>query len=138
MKTTFILVLTASFTLLLNACIASQTKPQTLEQKLAEMGYALGPSVDRIYRFRVNGWNYLDREHVMVLVNASDRYLISLRVDCNALFGAEVIGFTNTVSYLTTFDTLLVRDNSTRILDRCPIEFMNELEPTTPDTNIGQ
>lgn len=137
MKSIFTFILTASFTLLLNACTTTQSETRTVEQMLAEKGYTLGPAVDRIHRFRVNGWNYLDREHVIVTVSASDRYLIGLRVDCSGLLGAEVIAFTNTVSYLTTFDTLLVRDDTSRILERCPIESMNELVQIDSDAGSG-
>ncbi len=112
--------------LLVGACGTTQSEPQSLDQILADKGYSMGPSIERIQQFRVNGWNYLDREHVIVTVDASRRYLVSLRVSCNSLFGAEVIAFTNTVNYLTTFDQLLVQDN-TRIPERCPIESMNEL-----------
>ena len=75
----------------------------------------------------MNGWNYLDRQNVIVTVDASRRFLISLRVTCNSLLGAEVIAFTNTVSYLTTFDNLLVRDRVS-IVERCPIQSMHELK----------
>ncbi len=112
--------------ILLTACSTTASEPQTLEAQLVEKGYTIGPSVDRIQQFRVNGWNYLDRDHVIVTVDASRRYLVSLQTSCNGLLGAEVIAFTNTVSYLTTFDQLLVRDNG-RMLERCPIESMNEL-----------
>jgi hypothetical protein len=113
-------------TSLLTACATTSSEPQSLEAQLAEKGYTIGPSVDRIQQFRVNGWNYLDREHVIVTVDASRRYLVSLRISCHGLTSAEVIAFTNTVSYLTTFDQLLVRDNG-RMLERCPIKSMNEL-----------
>jgi hypothetical protein len=112
--------------LLLGACASSQSEPKSLDQLLSESGYTQGPAVERIQSFRVNGWNYLDRKHVIITVDASRRYLLNLRISCNGLFGAEIIAFTNTVSYLTKFDQLLVRD-STSVLERCPIESMNEL-----------
>lgn len=131
MKTAFIFVLTPLFTLLLSACTTTQSEPQTVEQLLAEKGYTIGRSTDRIEQFRFTGWNYLDREHVMLTLPASRHYLISLRESCNGLFGAHVIDFSNTSNYLTNFDTLSVRDNTnipeSGLPERCMIESMNEL-----------
>ena len=109
------------------ACTSQKSEPSSVEQLLAERGFEVGEPVERIQRFRVNGWNYLDRQNVIVTVDASRRFLISLRVTCNSLLGAEVIAFTNTVSYLTTFDNMLVRDRVS-IVERCPIQSMHELK----------
>lgn len=100
-------------------------------QLLAEKGYTIGEPAERIQQFRFNCWNYLDREHVMLSLNSSRHYLISLRTSCNSLFGAHAIAFSNTGSFLTNFDTLTVRDNTnaaqSSVLEHCLIESMNEL-----------
>ena len=133
MKAAFIFVLTSVFTLLLSACTTTQSEPQTVEQLLAEKGYTIGPPTDRIEQFRFNGWNYLDREHVMLTLPDSRNYLISLRVSCNGLYRAQAIGFSNigSGSFLTNSDTLIVRDNGnvgeSVVSERCMIESMNEL-----------
>lgn len=126
MKTGLTFTLAATLSLAMGACGTTQPEPKSVEQLLAEKGYTIGEPTERIQQFRFTGWNYLDREHVIVSVTATRNYLVTLRVNCNGLFGAEVIAFSNTGSYLTRFDTLLVRDQS-RILERCPIESMNEL-----------
>jgi hypothetical protein len=127
MLSTFKILFITIALLCLCACSSTASERQSTEEILAKQGYSIGPSIDRIQRFRVNGWNYVDRSHVIITVDASRRYLISLRAPCNGLFGAEVIAFTNTVSYLTNFDQLLVKD-SVRTLERCPIDSMNELK----------
>ena len=125
MRTAWISLAT-SLSLVMTACGTTQSEPKTVEQLLDEKGFTIGEPTERIQQFRFNGWNYLDREHVIVSVTASRDYLVSLRVSCNGLFGAEVIAFSNTGSYLTDFDTLLVRDQA-RVLERCPIRSINEL-----------
>ncbi len=125
MRTAWI-TLATGLSLVMTACGTTQSEPRTVEQLLDEKGFTIGEPTERIHQFRFNGWNYLDREHVIVSVSASRNYLVSLRVSCNGLFGAEVIAFSNTGSYLTDFDTLLVRDQS-RVRERCPIKSINEL-----------
>ncbi len=133
MKAAFIFVLTSIFTFLLSACTTTQSGPQTVEQLLAKKGYTIGPPTDRVEQFRFTGWNYLDREHVMLTLPGSRHYLISLRVSCNSLYGAHVIDFSNigSGSFLTNSDTLIVRDNGnvqeSGIPEHCMIESMNEL-----------
>lgn len=133
MKAILIPIWISSLALLLSSCATTGEEPQTVEQLLAERGYTIGPSVERILQFRIDGWNYLDRQHVIVSVSVSRDYLVSLRTSCNGLFGANVIAFSNTGSYLTNFDWLLVRDH-TRVLERCPIESLNELVKSETDS----
>ena len=114
-------------TLALMACAGAQQEPLTLEQKLAEKNYQLGEPVEKIYDYRLDGWNYLDREHVIMHTGPSGHYLVSLRNPCVNLLGAEVIAFTTTVGHLTRYDKLLVKD-TTRVLERCYIESLHKLE----------
>lgn len=142
-------VLIASVFPLLSACASTQPEAQTVDQILPESGYAIGPSVERIQQFRFNGWDYVDREHVIIKVNSSRQFLVGLRTNCDGLLRAHVIAFDNAGSFLTTNDTLLVQDNASISgpSQRCMIESMNELvrhennaltySESTPITRFG-
>jgi len=109
------------------ACAGTTSPQPTLEQKLAAKNYRLGEPVERILQYRLDGWAYLDREHVIMQTAPSTYYLVSLRGPCTGLSSAEVIAFTTTTSQLTRFDKLLVR-NSGRMIDKCYIDSLHKLE----------
>ena len=113
----------------LMACASTPVSQPTLEQKLAAKNYRLGAPVERIQRYRLDGWNYLDREHVIMQTEPSTYYLVSLRNTCHDLATTEHIAFTTTTGQLTRFDKLLVRGPG-RTIQRCYIEALNKLEKT--------
>jgi hypothetical protein len=112
---------------LMMACATSPTETSSeetsaLDKYLASQQATLGPSVEQISEFRLNGWNYVDRQRVILTVGVNERYLVELRTPCHGLIGAETIGFSTTTSYLTRFDYLLVRDRASQITERCYID----------------
>jgi len=111
----------------LAACAATPEGGKTLEQKLAAKNYRLGEPVERIQQWRLDGWTYLDRQHVIMQTAPSTYYLVSLREICHGLSSAEDIAFTTTVNQLTRFDKLLVRSNHGSV-DRCYISALHKLE----------
>ena len=111
----------------LMACAGPASRQTTLEQKLAEQNYRLGEPVERIQQYRLDGWHYLDRQHVIMQAEPSRYYLVSLRSPCHNLMTAEVIAFTTTTNQLTRFDKLLVK-NGGHILEQCYIEGLHKLE----------
>ena len=113
----------------LAACAAKPGPQPTLEQKLAERNYRLGESVERILQYRLDGWSYLDREHVIMQTEPSTYYLISLRQPCHGLMSAETIAFTTTTNQLTKFDKLLVKSSGSMI-ERCYIDALHKLKKT--------
>ncbi len=128
MKATIRYATALALATMLAACGSAQTKELTLEQKLSEKKLALGPEIDRVRDYRLTGWNYLDREHVIIHTGPSSSVLITLKMPCNNLSTAEDIGFTNTVGSLTKFDRLVVRDRTSNMTERCVIDSLNELE----------
>lgn len=118
-----VLALFLSALLVLVACANS---PRTTEQILSDRGFQLGETVDRIKDYRISGWNYVDERHVIFNAGPSRNYLITLKIDCRDLSGAEYIGFTSTTSDVTKFDKLVV---GTAIGPRnCPIDTLTKLE----------
>ena len=116
--------------LLLSACASDgggATKGPTLEDRLAERGYKLGSTVEQIADYRVDGWNYIDNQHVIFDAGIKREYLVTVQTNCPGLMGADTIAFTSTVSYVTKFDKLIVRDAG--FDNQCPIVELRELKP---------
>jgi hypothetical protein len=104
----------------------AQRDQQALEQKLTRFGYTPGAVVDDIQGYKLNGWNYLDRRHVMIHTGPSERYLVTLMVSCHDLSTAENIGFSTTATKLSKFDKLVVR-GSGGMKQECPITELRKL-----------
>ncbi|WP_028008294.1 DUF6491 family protein [Solimonas flava] len=113
---------------LLGACAATPPgqKPKTLEQKLDDKGYELGKPVDRIVNWTINGWGYIDDEHVVFSAGVSRDYLVTLLGPCNDLSSATTIGFTAMGSEVTRFDKLITRNMG--FSQQCPIRELHELK----------
>lgn len=114
------------FALLVTMIVGCASQPErTLEEHLSDLGYRLGETVDRIQNYKINGWNYLDDRHLIFDGGPSQKYLITLQIDCSETRGAEHIGFTSTVSSVTKFDKVVA---ATPIGPRsCPIESIQKL-----------
>lgn len=89
--------------------IGAAADQTTLETKLSKLGYAQGEKVDSIHDYRVDAWNYLDDQHIMLYTGPSRRALISVRPPCPELSSVEHIGFSTTARNLTKFDKIVLR-----------------------------
>ena len=107
-------------------CASSPDWGLTLEERLAKRSYKIGAPVERIQNYKLDGWNHVDREHLIIISDPSRYYLVSLNNSCYNLVTAEDIAITSTAGQLTRFDHLLVRDNS-NFLQRCYISSLHEL-----------
>jgi hypothetical protein len=110
-------------------CATSAESPLTVYQKLDERDLRIAEPVDRIQNYRISGWNYLDREHLILLDGVNRKYLVTLDRPCYGLQTNEVIAHTSTTSVLTTFDKFLVRDVG-NVVEQCYIESLHRLEKT--------
>jgi hypothetical protein len=97
-KPLYLLILFGFF---LAGCAAGGERPQTLEQKLAVKKLIVGDPVRAIRNYRIDGWSYLDSRHLVVDSGVKDRYLVSLRHDCDELRNAFDIGFKTYTGSLT-------------------------------------
>lgn len=102
--------------------------PMTLEQVLAVRGFQQGEAVDRIHKFVIDGWRYLDPQHVIVEAGPSRNFLLTMISRCNGLSSTEDLGFTTTAGDLTSLDKVVVQ-SSTAPMERCPIRAIHTLEP---------
>jgi hypothetical protein len=109
------------------ACTTPALQPApTIEQRLSERGLAVGDKVERIPDYRIDGWNRLGDQHVVLNGGVARRYLITLAQPCSDLGNGETIGFSTTASALTALDTLIVE---TPIGPRrCPIREIHVLD----------
>ncbi len=105
-------------------CSGSEVRP--IPQRLVRMGYQMGPSVDIVHNYSVEGWHILDDEHVLVETGTATDYLITLAVDCDGLHAAETIGFSSTTGDLTLSDDLIIHQISANF--KCPLKSINTLE----------
>ena len=102
---------------------------KNLADKLAKQHLVQGEVVDSINNYTLDGWNYVDDNHIVINTGPSKRYLITLMSSCHDLSSVDNIAFTTTVNRLTKFDKLMVRGIS-GMVQHCPITQINELTKT--------
>jgi hypothetical protein len=112
---------------LLSACATTAPAP-TLEQRLADLKYLQGGEVDHLQDYKVDGWQYVDTQHVILSAAPGRQYLLTLEIPCSSLSGSSEIAFTSTNSRLTRLEKLLVNDAGTDIPRSCPIRQINRLD----------
>ena len=115
--------------LLAGACTNNPPMDVPVGDKLADLGYVLGPQVKRINNFKVNGWNMVDRSNVIIFVSASYSYLVTTRIPCDGFLETEHLNYSTTTGKLTDKDKLLVRRTSGHV-QSCFIDTLFELEKT--------
>lgn len=116
------------------ACAAAPAPPEddrTLPLRLALRHFEIVEPVDRIRDFRINGWYYVDRRHVIFRAGVSKYYLLSFRSPCHTIHTAETIGFSTTIGRVTRFDKVLVRDRA-GFVEQCLITEIHKLNKTRP------
>src|SRR5690554_3799693 len=92
------IVLTALFTLLLTACSQTPSRESdNMDEVLEDMQLSMDRTVDSIRDYRIDGWRYVDRHHVILTAKRRENYLLSFTTPCQGLSGAFSIGFTSTV-----------------------------------------
>lgn len=114
--------------LLLGSAAAADDSP-TLESRLSKLGYTLGEPVKSISDYRVDAWNYIDDQHVMIYTGVSRRALLTLQSRCPDLSSVERIGFSSTGSHLTKFDKIVVHGAGGMRRD-CQISEIHQLNST--------
>ena len=122
----------------LSACATRPPEPElTLEQRLAEKGFAIGEQVRAIRDWNLNGWSYVDDQHFIMHSGVRDRYLVTLRTPSMDLRSAVNIAFTTTVGSLRDTDLVVVRVTG-GITSQYMIDTLHRLErlpePDQPET----
>ena len=121
---------------LLAACAqtpVAETRP--IADVVAARGYAIGEPVKEILDYRVDGWNSVDANHVIINAGPSNDYLLTLMAPCTGLLFTSELGFTRTAGRLTTLDSVVVQDSSGR--SQCPISKIEALKRVKPAGEAG-
>lgn len=114
--------------LLLSACAKTPPKhSDNMDEVLQDMKLNPDRVVDSIRDYRITGWRYVDRYHVILTAQRREHYLLSFSVPCLGLSSAFSIGFTSTAGGLTRFDNIVVRGPGSMI-DTCPIKEIIRLK----------
>ncbi|MGQ9425517.1 DUF6491 family protein [Gilvimarinus sp. F26214L] len=114
---TLLLILSAA----LVSCAQTPPNEESVERTLTDMNLTEDRTVDSIRDYRIDGWRYVDRYHVILTGRGKENYLVSFLTPCLDLQGAFSIGFTSTAGGVTRFDDIVVRGPGGRA-EVCPIK----------------
>ena len=98
-----------------------------LPERLAKMGYRQGEAVDAIQSYRVDGWQYLDKTHILLDDGPGRAHLVTFSRPCRNLNFSNTLGFSTTVGSLTRLDRIVSRDSS-GFPEHCQIGELHRLE----------
>lgn len=104
-------------------------KPVPIGQKLDVRGYTIGPPIRQLKHYRINGWNSVDRYHVIIHVGVNQDYLVTVRNPCEGFRTAVVLRFSTTVGNMTNMDKLVVR-GAGGFVEQCFIQSIHVLNKT--------
>ena len=121
----------------LAACASSQEKALSLEEKLAEKGYAKGEQISSIRDWRLNGWIYVDDEHFIVRYGVRGYYLVTLKTRSFDLKSAISLNFTTTAASLTDKDRVVIHSSPTGFRETYLIESLHRLSEVEKSTGAG-
>ncbi len=122
--------------LALAACAQTPVaEPRPIADVVAARGYVIGEPVKEILNYRVDGWNSVDANHVIINAGPSSHYLLTLMAPCTGLLFTSELGFTSTAGRLTTLDSVVVQDSSGR--SQCPISKIETLKRVKHTSDSG-
>jgi hypothetical protein len=110
LKTLLILLVSA---LLLAACGQQSLRDEALplEDRLAALGYRQGEAVKSLWHADIDGWQYLDKRHMVLGTGPGRAYLIEFSYPCRNLNFSNRISYSTTVGALTTLDKIVSIDS---------------------------
>ena len=118
MKNMLVLVLIA---VLCTAC-ASSPKRSHGERVLARYEGYIGAPIRDFTAFRQDSWQPISRTQLIFWTDFSHAYLLTITGNCPDLMFTDGIRVTSTGSSISTFDSVIVRD------DRCPIQEIRPID----------
>ena len=90
-----------------------QTKGDKL---LAKYEPYLGEPVKSFRAVRYDSWQQISRTQLVLYTTINEAYMLTVDNNCPELPFAQTIGVTSTTSSITTFDSVLVRNDRCRIM----------------------
>ena len=117
----------------LAACAgAPPEEGKSVEQLLAEKNLRIVEELNQLVNFNIRGYQYVNRQHVVLQEGVSRNYLVETRAPCPNLEFARTIAFTSTGRVVREYDKLLVRDGPQRF-EYCVIKALYGLEKIAND-----
>ena len=112
----------------LAACAgAPPEEGKSVEQLLAEKNLRIVEELNQLVNFNIRGYQYVNRQHVVLQEGVSRNYLVETRAPCPNLEFARTIAFTSTGRVVREYDKLLVR-NTPDMVEYCVIKSIYRLE----------
>lgn len=99
--------------LLLAACSQQPLRDEALplEDRLAALGYRQGEVVKSVWRVDIDGWQYLDKRHMVLGTGPGRSYLVAFSSPCRNLSFSNLISYSTTVGSLTALDKIVSIDS---------------------------
>lgn len=107
-----------------------------IKEELAKRDLRLGEPVGRLRQIRISGWNRLDRQHLLLTVGVSEKYLMRLMRECQGLSDNATVQFTTVGSDVTDMDQVKVTGGPGR--DSCQIQEIRKLEKVEKEEKEGK
>lgn len=104
---------------------SARSEPETLDQRLASLGYQGRTEVKDIKNYQLNGWNVVNNQAIVIKSSPKRHYLLTFARRCQDLTSAETLRIDSSANVVTRFDKVVVR--STGMNNHCPIEGIFEL-----------
>jgi hypothetical protein len=101
--------------LALAACGTSASRRE--EAALTEYLPYTGAPIEEFHYFRLDGWQSLGDDRVVIWTSPSDAYMVTVEGPCTELGFTNRLGITSTFGTVSHFEALLVRGGQ-----RCPIK----------------
>lgn len=113
----------------LAACSQQALRDETLPlaDRLAMLGFRQGEPVKSVWRVDIDGWQYLDKSHMVLGTGPGRSYLVEFSYPCRNLNFSNLITYSTTVGSLTTLDKIVSTDSS-GIPEYCLIGEIYRLE----------
>jgi len=128
MKNLSISVLLVMSVSLIAACTGqgrTSAQSETLEQRLAVMGYIGRTEVKSINNYKLNGWNVVNKQAIVIKSSPKQHYLLTFARRCQDLSTTEALRIDSSTNVVTRFDKIVVGPSGMH--NHCPIDRIYEL-----------
>lgn len=124
-----LLVSSLVVSMFLAACSQQALRDETLPlaDRLAMLGFRQGEPVKSVWYVDIDGWQYLDKSHMVLGTGPGRSYLVEFSYPCRNLNFSNLITYSTTVGSLTTLDKIVSTDSS-GIPEYCLIGEIYRLE----------
>jgi Family of unknown function (DUF6491) len=113
---------------------AASSKTLSPDQAAAKKGYVIVKPVKQIRDYLIDGWNYIDKQNLVLHSSPSRSYLLALKRSCHDLNSTEnIFTETRTGVLMAGLDAIMVRPRHNNITQPCYIESMYLLKKTDAD-----